>query len=278
MSPATLRFATWNIGGAILGRSHQRGARSSVDYYAAILREHEPDVVCLQEAHSFPDGEGQAEYLARECGYQHVAAFPVSKSHLAKGAFLALGILSRFPIRTPVYRKFPNPGLTSVGPDGTQWKLLDKGYVKATVDLGDYRLGVLNAHCFPLHYFRARPTESRFSELWRMLGRDLVDLSDAMPAIAGIDLNYAPIHDLLTGLLRSGGYSSAFNDRPTTSKGIQQDYIIYDQRMQLLKTTVRPTESDHSYCQVEVVVRPPERAKRPAWAVQDATVGGRRGR
>jgi endonuclease/exonuclease/phosphatase family metal-dependent hydrolase len=251
----TFRFATWNIGGGILGESHQRGALPSLDHYESVLRNHSPDVVCLQEAHSFEDREGQPEYLARRCGYPFVESFPVSASHLAKGALLTLGILSRFPIAAREYRQFPNPGLTAVGPDGSQWELLDKGYVKAVVDIDGQSLGVLNAHCFPLHYFRAAATESRFTDLWRMLGGDLLDMRERMPTIAGMDLNHAPVQDLLTDLLRSGRFVNAFGGTSTTSKGVQQDYILYDQRMQLLETTVRPTKSDHSYCQVKVTVR-----------------------
>jgi endonuclease/exonuclease/phosphatase family metal-dependent hydrolase len=258
----TLRFATWNIGGGILGESHQRDARPSLDYYASMLMKHAPDVVCLQEAHSFSDREGQLEYLAGHCGYPYVESFPISRSHLARDAFLTLGILSRLPIMTREYRQFPNPGLTTIGPDGSRWELLDKGYVKAVIDIGGDLLGVLNAHCFPLHYFRAAATESRFRELWRMLARDLLDMREEMPTIAGLDLNYAPVQDLLVDLLRPGGYVSAFGGTSTTRKGVQQDYILCDQRMDLVETTVRATKSDHSYCQVKVVVHPPGRGQR----------------
>jgi endonuclease/exonuclease/phosphatase family metal-dependent hydrolase len=264
----TFRFATWNIGGGILGPSHQRGALPSIDYYASVLREHNPDLVCLQEAHSFDDREGQSEYLARNCRYPYVESFPVSRSHLADGAFLALGILSRFPIAAMEYRQFPNLGLTATGPDGRAWKLLDKGYVKAVVRVGGQRIGVLNAHCFPLHYFGASATEARFRDVWRMLARDLASLHQDMPAVAGIDLNYAPVQALLADPLRSGGYSNAFGQTPTTVKGVQQDYILYDQRLELLDTTVRRTRSDHSYCQVTVTGRPAE-PSRTGWAAQE---------
>lgn len=263
----TFSFATWNIGGGILGKSHQRGVLPSLDYYASVLRKHAPDVVCLQEAHWFDDSEGQPEYLARHCGYPYVESVPISRSHLAKGAFLALGILSRFPIRAVEYRQFPNPGLAATGPDGSHWELLDKGYVKAVIDVGGGCAGVLNAHCFPLHYFSAVATEPRFQELWRMLSGDLLDMHETMPTIAGMDLNYAPIQDLLTHLLRSGEYVNAFDNMSTTKKGTQQDYILYDQRMDLLETSIRPTRSDHSCCQVKVIMRPSEPTGIPSlWA------------
>lgn len=256
MQPTILKFATWNIGGGILGESHQRGGRPSLDYYAQVLAERSPDVVCLQEAHSFPDKsrEGQSEYLARKAGYKHVIALPVSESHLAEDAYLTLGILSRYPILRHVYTQFPNPGLTSIGPDGNRWVLLDKGYIKASIALEDQPLGVLNAHCYPLHYFKAKPTEERFRAMWRMLADDLLDMRDGVQTIACMDLNYAPVQDLLPELLQAGRYASAFGNTPTTTKGVQQDYILYDQRMGLSSATVTPTESDHSYCEVEVAV------------------------
>jgi endonuclease/exonuclease/phosphatase family metal-dependent hydrolase len=269
----TLSFATWNIGGGILGESHQRGALPSLDYYASVLRKHGPDVVCLQEAHSFDDREGQSEYLARRCGYPYVASVPVSRSHLAKGAFLTLGVLPRFPVTALDYRQFPNPGLTATGPDGSHWELLDKGYTKAIIDVGDGLVGVLNAHCFPLHYFNAVATEPRFRELWQTLASDLRDMREAMPTIAGMDLNHAPVQDLLADLLRSGDYVSAFDGTSTTRKGVQQDYILYDQRMDLLETTVRPTKSDHSYLQVKVITRASEPSSLPGWGVRAAGPG-----
>jgi endonuclease/exonuclease/phosphatase family metal-dependent hydrolase len=253
--PAKLKFATWNIGGGILGESHQRNGQPSLDYYVSVLREHEPDVVCLQEAHSFADSEvGQSQYLARQLGYPHLRAFPISESHMASDACLTLAILSRYPIRTCEYRKFPNLGLTAVGPDGNFWKLLDKGYAKAIVEFGERALGVLNAHCFPLHYFRAKPTEERFAPIWKMLADDLLEMRDETPTIAGMDLNYARIQDLLSAPLKTGNFVNAFANTPTTAKGIQQDFILFDRTMTLLDKIVQHTESDHSYCQVEVEV------------------------
>jgi endonuclease/exonuclease/phosphatase family metal-dependent hydrolase len=268
----TFGFATWNIGGGILGESHQRGALPSLDYYASVLRKYRPDMVCLQEAHSFDDSEGQSEYLARQCGYPYVESVPISRSHLAKGAFLTLGVLSRFPITTLDYHQFPNPGLTATGPDGSLWKLLDKGYAKAIVDVGCGFVGVLNAHCFPLHYFTAVATEPRFRELWQTLASDLRDMREAMPTIAGMDLNHAPVQDLLADLLRSGDYASAFDNTSTTRKGVQQDYILYDQRMDLLETTVRSTKSDHSYCQVKVTARPARPASLAGLGIRTASL------
>jgi hypothetical protein len=255
MDSGALKLATWNIGGGVLGQSHQRDGSPALDYYASILEKYQPDVVCLQEAHDYQDRHpGQSEYLASCLGYLYVASYPVSKSHLAKDASLALGILSRFPIKNAVYRQFPNPGLTGTGPDEDRWSLHDKGYVTGTVDLGDKVLGLVNGHCFPLRRFGASPAEPRFEEMWDMLTGDLLAISAAGPAFAAFDLNYEPIQDVLAKALRPGYYINAFEGTPTTAKGAQQDYILYDGKMRLLATTVAPTSSDHSYCQIDILV------------------------
>ncbi|MFE7275917.1 endonuclease/exonuclease/phosphatase family protein [Streptomyces sp. NPDC057623] len=255
MSPTLLKLATWNIGGGILGESHQRGRSPSLEYYASLLKEHAPDVVCLQEAHDYHGHrEGQSEYLARCAGYPYVGSFPTSESHMAENASLSLGILSRFPIEDMVYRQFPNPRLEGVSPSGEPWNLHDKGYVVASIDLGDQKLGLINGHCFPLHHFGASPTEPVFARMWDMLTADLLEIGGAGTACAALDANHGRIEEVLKEVLLTGSYLSAFEGTPTTPRGVQKDHILYGHSMRLITTTVAATESDHSYCQVSVLV------------------------
>jgi endonuclease/exonuclease/phosphatase family metal-dependent hydrolase len=255
MNSVTIKAATWNIGGGILGDSHQREGCPSLDYYSSILAKYSPDLVCLQEAHDYSDcQEGQTEYLARRCGYPHVVSFPVSSSHMISHARLALGIMSRFPIKRSEYRQFPNPGLSATGPVGDPWRMADKGYVRSTIELGSRTMGVINAHCFPFHYFGASPTERRFANIWDMLIRDMESLSRETPALVAIDLNYEPVQDLLGKALGPGKYGNAFENTPTTPWGAQQDYVLYSHGISLIATSVTPTESDHSYCQVSIAL------------------------
>lgn len=250
-----VKAATWNIGGGILGESHQRNGRPSLDYYASVLAKYSPDVVCLQEAHDYAGSQqGQSENLASQCGYPYVISAPVSRSHLVADAHMALGILSRFPLKQPQYRQFPNPGLSATGPRGDSWKMLDKGYVRTAIELGGRELGLINAHCFPFHYFGASPAEPRFANIWTMLMRDMNSLCQEAAALVAVDLNYQPVQDLLSDALGPGKYANAFENTPTTPRGGQQDYILYSDGVSLLATSVTPTESDHSYCQVSIAL------------------------
>lgn len=207
MGGMLFKFATWNIGGGILCESHQRGAHPSLDYHLSVLKEHNPDVICLQEAHSYREQkEGQLEYLARLSGYPYIASFPISESHLEEGAYLTLGILSRFPVAEAKYTQFPNPGLSKIQSDNTQWRIYNKGYIQAIVTMRGRGLGLVNAHCFPLHYFDANPTEPRFAGIWKMFTTDITAMRQETPTLVGIDLNYEPIQDLLKGLLLPGRF------------------------------------------------------------------------
>jgi endonuclease/exonuclease/phosphatase family metal-dependent hydrolase len=255
MMPTPLKIATWNIGGGILGESHQQGVPPSLDYYASVLARHRPDVLCLQEAHDYHGRRtGQAQYLADCLGYPYVASFPTSDSHMAENASLALGVVSRFPLRDAVYKQFPNPELTIVGPTGQQWRLHDKGYVVGRLDLGDRTLGLINGHCFPLHHFDISPTEPMFAPMWEMLRADLLSIGDDGPALAAVDLNHARPADLLAEVLGRGHYLTAFDGTPTTPVGMQSDFILYRPAIRLLTTTVATTSSDHSYCQASFLV------------------------
>jgi endonuclease/exonuclease/phosphatase family metal-dependent hydrolase len=254
VATSLIKFATWNIGGGILGASHQRGGIPSPDYYASVLRQHAPHVVCLQEAHDyFGRCESQPHYLARRAGYPYVVSFPTSASHLAADASLTLAVLSRFPIGSATYRQFPNPGLTGTGPNGEPWLLADKGYMITKVDLGGRQVGLLNGHCFPLRYFGAHATDPRFAEVWDMLTRDMLTLKESGPAVVAVDLNHDPIEDVLNEVLRRD-YANAFANTVTAVKGAKRDYILYEQGMRLLSATVTATESDHAYRQVSLFV------------------------
>ena len=248
-----IRLATWNIGGGILGESHQLQGKPQLDHYADVIGRFQPDILCVQEAHEYDtDQVGQIEHLARAGGYEHTVSVPISPSHMEENASLTLGILSRFPISSHQYVKFPNPNLGAKGPHGDEWILFDKGYVRATPEIHGRTVGLVNAHCFPLQYFGASPTEERFTGMWEDMAADLVGMSGDMPSLAAVDLNHTSIQELLGSALGADGYSNSFEDTPTTPEGVQQDYLLYSQPFVLHQTRVVPTESDHSYCDVLV--------------------------
>lgn len=251
-----LKMATWNIGGGITGDSHQTDGSPDLESYAETLLKHRPNLICLQESHHYlGDNTNQANELAKLMGYKYSSSTPISASHLEPHARLALGLISEFPIVNTKYTKFHNPGLTSIGPRGEEWKLFDKGYCTHTIEIGNREISVLNAHCFPLHYFSSQATEERFSHIWENLANGLAAARQDTPCVAAIDLNYDDIETLLGAELTPNRYTSAINKAPTTPKGIQQDYLLYTPGFRLLTKSVIPTKSDHHLCIIQIEIQ-----------------------
>lgn len=255
-SSTTLTVGTWNIGGGILGDSHQLHGTSQLNYHITKIREWAPDVLCLQEAHEFLDDDtGQAEILASAAGYKHIHTVPISPSHLDPKAQLSLSVMSSFEITNPRYTKFPNPALSSRGPNGENWVLFDKGYMTTTIQTSDTDFTLVNAHCFPLHYFGVTADDPQFATMWSDFAGDLIRIAEGGAVVAVIDLNYDPIENLIGEIFSIDRYANSFTRTPTIPKGTQQDYIVYTgSALHLKETAVTPTAADHHYCQARFIL------------------------
>jgi endonuclease/exonuclease/phosphatase family metal-dependent hydrolase len=246
-----LLIGTWNIGGGILDASHRKGAPAQLDHHIAQLMRARPDILCLQESHTFHDGRAShAQEIAKAMAADWFRTWPLSPSHLAPDADLSLSVVSRWPLAAPRTVTFPNPGLTATGPDGSHWSIFDKGYMVVEADLAGATVRMVNAHCFPFHYFGTSAAAPQFASLWDGLAEDLLALARSGPAFVAIDLNHQPVQELLGRLFETGVYTSAVDGTPTTPKGVQQDYILYTGAdLSLLEATVIPTRADHHYVQ-----------------------------
>lgn len=256
MTSRPLVVATWNIGGGILGASHQRArAAPELNHHIGVLRTHRPDVVFLQEAHEYGDRVSQTQELAERTGYAHWVSYAVSVSHLIDGAELALGVLSRFPLRGLSFRALPAPRLESTGPRGEDWILHDKGYLVGRFELPDGAVHFANGHFFPLHRFGRNAADPQFAHQWRRFTDDLLEIDAAGPAVAGFDLNHFPIDEVLGEALLPGRFTGALEARtPTTPHGAQRDYLLCGHQTRVVSTGTASTLSDHFYCQVTVLV------------------------
>lgn len=259
MDERELTIATWNIGGGILGESHQIDGTQDIAYHAGIVDEFRPDILCLQEAHEFddPDAVGQTEMIARLADYPYHAVQRISRSHLAENAYLSLGVVSQFPLGDLVYTQFPNPGLSAQGPSGEKWVLFDKGYATCPVAVETAPISLTNAHCYPLHYFGVKPTDAQFDTMWTAFQSDLRNVGARAPSVVAVDLNYPDVGSLLGGILGGDPYHNAFSNTPTTPKGIQQDYLLYNAALRLLSVQVSPTQADHLYCAGRFAIETP---------------------
>jgi endonuclease/exonuclease/phosphatase family metal-dependent hydrolase len=250
------RFATWNVGGCQTGASHQRNHAADLDYFANMLAHFAPDIVCIQESHSYYDGRtAQHIELAQRTGLTILAAQPISPSHMDDSAQLTLSILGRnvVPAGPVRYIQFPNPRLSAKGPTGEEWTLFDKGVLSLAIEtpVVSGTINVMNAHCFPLHYFGARADEPQFRPIWDVLEAEILRCCSA-PLLAAIDTNFEPIGAVLGDALAKCSLASVIEGTPTTPKGAQQDFIVVSPGFRSREAKAVPTEADHHFCYVDV--------------------------
>jgi hypothetical protein len=244
MTSTDISVASWNIGGGILGESHQRHGLPSLNYHIEQLRTLNLDLVCLQECQSWGQGSSQVRDLADSLGYESFDYVALSSSHFDDNATLGLGIISRHPLQRLYIHKFKNPGLEATGPTGEHWLIADKGFASWGLELADGRCTILNCHCYPLHYFGADPHEPRFQYIWTDLGRALAEAQSGLPVVC-LDLNSESIDDLIGRTLVDRGYQELTPRMPTTPKGLQQDYLLAGDGWECRGAGVRSTLADH---------------------------------
>jgi exodeoxyribonuclease III len=87
MAKSPLKIATWNI----------NSVRLRIDSVVRVLKEHAPDVLCLQET-KCPQGQFPSSPL-KELGYSHIAEFGQKGYH-------GVAIVSRLPIETSYSKSF----------------------------------------------------------------------------------------------------------------------------------------------------------------------------
>ena len=116
-----MSIATWNINGGVMLESvspKRYGAEGNISYYIDVLRAIDPDVVCLQEIHFYPDGHSQADEISRALGLSHVFQKDVHVSHLLPGRRMGQAVISRFPLEDRKEVLLPYPSFELKPKDG----------------------------------------------------------------------------------------------------------------------------------------------------------------
>jgi endonuclease/exonuclease/phosphatase family metal-dependent hydrolase len=202
-TPAGWRILTWNLRG-----SH----RPDLGLVAEVIREHEPDVVALQEIR-----RGQARGLAGRLGWQHAWA---RKHHpytpVAWWTTEGLAIASPHPLRDVVRR--------SLAPGVSTWTSRHRVVVAATVDGPVGALRVYDTHLAAHH----RPDE-RIAQARRVA--DLVRAEAPPLAVVAGDLNAAGEAEVLrefhpVGLRDPGGGPT----NPSISPRSRLDFVLVPER------------------------------------------------
>jgi endonuclease/exonuclease/phosphatase family metal-dependent hydrolase len=217
-----------------------------------LIRELEPDVVCLQEltiGSTFQDGVNVTEYLANELGFnQFHKAIPNLAPSGGIGD-LANGILTRLPIAATDWKWIQEPhGGGSTYDD--QYRL----YIEATLNVGETEITFGTVHASYTHKFEDTPQGKTESDNLLAIAKS----KDKSYVLCG-DFNSLPDSYLVTNIqkhLINAGPSFSENTwttKPFDYNGFRAteldwrlDYIFVTQDIQVASSEIVKTDySDH---------------------------------
>ena len=249
-----MKILSWNIaGGHLLTPSVKNASgyeKEDLDYFIKEIKQVDPDVVCLQEAHASVDNSNsQGKEIAEKLGF-HFAnhAYTGGESHIKKGQYLSLTILSRFPIAKSYFHQVPNPNIKVNRPDGSVWVSLDVGFLVTEIDHEGIKINVANTHLVPFHYYGRDFME--FQNIRDSISELLLSLSK-IPTISAGDFNYKDLKQLLPKVFEVG-YQEAFSEDTTPEKG-QQDHILYSKHWKIEDYRIIKAKADHYICVTNLV-------------------------
>lgn len=238
-----MRVASWNVEGQT-----NPSASGYAEVVSRLSRCH-ADVVALQEV-AFQRNQSTATAaaaLAAEIEIAHVAAIPLSPSHLVEGESLGLALLSRAPLLDTGSVRLPNPALTTAR-GGQAWVSHDKGALIGRVDLEGETALVASIHLLPLHRFGRNAADPVLAETWSAL-TSLFKALAIGPAVVCGDFNVDSLPDGV-----SDGFVVSAIDAPTRRGGTRPDKILCTSDWSVVAGEAARTRLDHFLCTAELVL------------------------
>jgi exonuclease III len=246
MTGQAVTVATWNILGRRVAGSYDIAGPGAV---SSVVRQYQPDVLCLQEVHFYDSGpDPQLLDELRVSGLGHFVGLPLSESHLDPTARLGVGIASAWPLVEKYTFKLSNPGLRALV-RGEEWTLHDKGAIGCEVKTLGGTVQVHSLHLFPFHEFRAVSDESYVNRMWREFWRYADSLSMNGEIILAGDFNQVD-KDLAAQKWSRKKWHFCLAERSTTSMGLALDDIVLSCDPRSIAVDLVPTFSDHYFAAV----------------------------
>lgn len=239
----------WNIGG---GKIREKGdsAHNSSSYridglqaIIAVLKNINPDIVTLQEAHS-NSNQNQIAVIAQALGLPYFVSDTYAESHITVGRQLGQGIMSRFPIRNHCFQLFHNPNYETVWEDGRRATSHDKGVTSCVVDYGGIHLAIKTMHLIPFKRFKVDPLSETAAHVIADVQTKLESNNEHLLVQGDFNLNLTCLRDTLPEFIDEKTQEIP-QQTPTRANGRRLDHVVY-RGLKLLETrTVVDVLTDH---------------------------------
>lgn len=230
----------WNIGGGLVRAEDTKPDaeydRLDIGYLAELIRQHEPDIVTLQETHADEYGS-IPQQLAEALGYTEWRNDTHGASHLTKGQNLGIGVLSRHPIVRHEFRPIIAPEKMVVFRGRPPARLHNKGMTSTMIELPGATLQLGNTHQFSFRIMNESPYEPQHDLLRETISDFLRPGSGPYVFQGDFNVNDSTLQKFLPQLFAAGVQEVA-RSGPTTPENHYYDHVLY-RGLDLVKTEIR---------------------------------------
>lgn len=249
-----LRIVSWNIAGGhpMASLDHLDYSPENLDYFVSEIRKLNPDILCLQEAHTPLSGApSNAARIASALNMPYVLNEPANVSHIDTECDLGIALISNIPFKSSKTILLPNPHIECVWENGTHAYTHEKNL--QVVDFGEF--SIANNQMLPISLFGHRYDDaSRGGELANDINGVLKKFIPAAPLIWCGDFNFSdPLR--VYPYMQDRGLVDALPDegtRPTRDGSKKRpDHIFYSTEFSVQQTAVEKTNTDHYLCFAE---------------------------
>jgi len=228
-----IKALQWNIGGGYIREPEADPAlpssytRDGLPSMVALLQEHQPDIITLQETHE-SSADTQAEVIAKSLGYDNWVNHTCADSHVAPGYKLGQAIISRYPITNQYFDLFSNPGLEVVH-DGAVLESHDKGLTTCVVHLPQgVDLTVQTLQMFPLRKMGVELGSAQARQILSPIQRVMLKRTGMPLLLQGdFNINKGLLAADLPDLFEVPGTAEIPQETPTNTRGRAYDHIIF---------------------------------------------------
>lgn len=238
-----MKIATWNIGEDTRNIEDKLTIKS-YEYLVDTIKEHNIDVICLQEAiikSNYLPSIGK--YINKHTNLKHRVEFELSDSHINIGARIGITICSKHKIENTELFLLDNPHLIYQKDKHKTYYSHDKGFI--FTDIKGYK--IITGHCCPFHIFNKSPLD--YKKIYDKLDNAcLKAYNDNNKFILCGDFNYDNIDQLLPNIF------SKCKDLVTTPTRKDKiiDHFIISESIKIISSTILDNVFDHKTCIFEI--------------------------
>lgn len=236
-----IKLATWNVGSLLCDLD------KNTDTLIQALSLDSPDVFCAQE---LPFSSELWDKIKQNCGFEYFYYYKTSRSHVAEGWDMGVGIFSKYPFGKVYVRELTLP-TERIFYNGREETWHRKYYLSTRLFVDDGELTLFTGHGFP--FYRYGLLEEEHSLVYGEIDSFVSEYSSGERFVICTDFNAYNAVRFMPCVSRT--HRDVFADVPTRPTGRKTDAIVVPISSEVSSSINRVLEGmDHNYLSVTLSV------------------------